>query len=163
MGDLFSALGQLPLPSAIAYCVIVMCGLGYWFFVLPSMEELQKLREENSNLRSKQDDQIENLIKAIGENGEDSILTKIDALYTLVDRRQNESLQSLESNTASLKQLIVQLEESQRRGDGSMHDDINRVQRLLNTLVDDVSSVSNKQSQLHGLVTAQRNSQHRQL
>jgi Tfp pilus assembly protein PilO len=176
MSGLFDTLASVPLPYGVALVITFACLAGFWFFVIPAMEELNTLRQENRELRDQNlmtvGDGIESLVAQLKEVVEklhsdpaDSI--HIEEILRRLDSQNNLTISAIETGLNNIKTLLGHIETSLQRGDTntvqSIQAEMSRLHRMISIVSDEVMTLSSKQSQTNGLLSAHRNSQHRQL
>ena len=161
-----------PLPVAISAIIAIACLLGYWFFVLPLLEDVKTLRETNATLTQKLGDEFE-LQKANMQKFTQELATNLQSqqniteLVTIVSSLKLTVEQQSTALGSTLGQMFEDVRDSLDKlgsvltnsSDTSVHknDDlrreVERLGRLLESMTSQLRDMSDKQSQVAGVLT----------
>lgn len=170
--DAIQTIFSSPLPVAISAIIAVACLLGYWFFVIPLLEEVKKLREANASLQSKMGDEFElqkaNLQKFMQElttslqsqNNISELVAIVNSLKVAVDHQSTaldssfrQLAEDVRDSLDSLNTALSNTSDSSTRKHDDIRREVERLGRLLESLATKVMEVSDKQSQVAGVLT----------
>ena len=144
MGNVINTILSSPLPTIIAVVVALLLAAGYWFFVLPGMEELKNLRTRNTELESE-------VLNRLNLDTIDNIKAQLDAIKATVERPTG--LDSLKESLTAIKDGIRELKESlNTSGNSSVLLQLNTIERNTERLLRNVADLSDKQSQATGVL-----------
>ena len=144
MGNVINTILSSPLPTIIAVVVALLLAAGYWFFVLPGMEELKNLRTRNMELESE-------VLNRLNLDTIDNIKAQLDAIKATVERPTG--LDSLKESLTAIKDGIRELKESlNTSGNSSVLLQLNTIERNTERLLRNVADLSDKQSQATGVL-----------
>jgi archaellum component FlaC len=170
--DAIQTIFSSPLPVAISAVIAVACLAGYWFFVIPLLEEVKTLRETNVELQSKLGGEFEQQKASIqrfmqevmtgvqNQQNVGELVSVINALRTTVEQQTNalnstlvRILDDIQESIARLSPVISNLSETSARKDDEIRREVERLGRLLESLTRTVADISDKQSQVAGVLT----------
>jgi len=170
--DAIQTIFSSPLPVAISAVIAVACLAGYWFFVIPMLEEVKTLRETNVELQSKLGGEFEQQKASIqrfmqevmtgvqNQQNVGELVSVINALRTTVEQQTNalnstlvRILDDIQESIARLSPVISNLSETSARKDDEIRREVERLGRLLESLTRTVADISDKQSQVAGVLT----------
>ena len=170
--DAIQTIFSSPLPVAISAVIAVACLAGYWFFVIPLMEEVKTLRETNVELQSKLGGEFEQQKASIqrfmqevmtgvqNQQNVGELVSVVNALRTTVEQQTNalnstlvRILDDIQESIARLSPVISNLSETSARKDDEIRREVERLGRLLESLTRTVADISDKQSQVAGVLT----------
>lgn len=170
--DAIQTIFSSPLPVAISAVIAVACLAGYWFFVIPLLEEVKTLRETNVELQSKLGGEFEQQKASIqrfmqevmtgvqNQQNVGELVSVINTLRTTVEQQTNalnstlvRILDDIQESIARLSPVISNLSETSARKDDEIRREVERLGRLLESLTRTVADISDKQSQVAGVLT----------
>jgi len=151
--DAIQTIFSSPLPVAISAVIAVACLAGYWFFVIPMLEEVKTLRETNVELQSKLGGEFEQQKASIqrfmqevmtgvqNQQNVGELVSVINALRTTVEQQTNalnstlvRILDDIQESIARLSPVISNLSETSARKDDEIRREVERLGRLLESL-----------------------------
>ena len=170
--DAIQTIFSSPLPVAISAVIAVACLAGYWFFVIPLLEEVKTLRETNVELQSKLGGEFEQQKASIqrfmqevmtgvqNQQNVGELVSVINTLRTTVEQQTNalnstlvRILDDIQESIVRLSPVISNLSETSARKDDEIRREVERLGRLLESLTRTVADISDKQSQVAGVLT----------
>lgn len=170
--EALTAILNSPLPVAVTSIIALASLLGYWFFVIPLLEEAKTLRERNAKLQGALLEEIKNhavSLKVTLDGISESVLDKqnfnelasvISELRLTVERHgdllQTSVASILQGVRASVEILTRNIADGAADGAHSgdnIRREIDRLGRLLETLSRQLSEVGDRQSQVTGILT----------
>lgn len=170
--DAIQTIFSSPLPVAISAVIAVACLAGYWFFVIPLLEEVKTLRETNVELQSKLGGEFEQQKASIqrfmqevmtgvqNQQNVGELVSVINTLRTTAEQQTNalnstlaRILDDIQESIARLSPVISNLSETSARKDDEIRREVERLGRLLESLTRTVADISDKQSQVAGVLT----------
>lgn len=170
--DVIPAILNSPLPIAILSILCLACLAGYWFFVIPMLEETRTLRVRNTDLETvvlgeirQQTATFESALTELRENAVErrnlnELAVIIGELKATVEKQTtqlgvvaNDILCGVRSSIADIAKVIADRAEASSRDDEELRRDLERLGRLLEQLSRQVSDVSERQSQVTGILT----------
>lgn len=170
--DAIQTIFSSPLPVAISAVIAIACLAGYYFFVIPLLEEVKALRTSNSDLQRKLGDEFE-LAKAnmqrfmqelaTGMQSQQNItelVTIVGSLKAAVEHQStalsgtlDRMFEEVRESLAKLGSALTNTSDTSTRKHDEIQREIDRLGRLLETLTRQVSEISDKQSQVAGVLT----------
>lgn len=141
MGSILDIIWSSPLPTVIVAVIATALAAGYWFFVLPMLADIKKLRQDNATALSTIENfqtEFSQITQALSTSN-----TLLKSSYSLAERQTKQlSLISQQSahiaqRTKALEEHLVTLQLLERNTENAL--------RIL-------SDVSDKQSQLSGVI-----------
>lgn len=170
--DAIQTIFSSPLPVAISAVIAVACLAGYWFFVIPLMEEVKTLRETNVDLQIKLGGEFEQQKASIqkfmqevmtgvqNQQNVGELVSVVNALRTTVEQQTNalnstlvRILDDIQESIARLSPVMTNISETSARKDDEIRREVERLGRLLESLTRTVADISDKQSQVAGVLT----------
>ncbi|MNQ21842.1 hypothetical protein D3C85_349700 [compost metagenome] len=170
--DFMQTILSSPLPIAVCAVITLACLAGYWFFVIPLLEEVKTLRDSNTELQKKLGDEFElqkaNVQKFMQElatslqsqQNVTDLVTMVGALKSAVEQQSTALSGVMERMFHEVRDSLDKLGEVlDTASDSSKHDhtdiqrEVERLTRLLESLARQVSDISDKQSQVAGVLT----------
>jgi len=170
--DAIQTIFSSPLPVAISAVIAVACLAGYWFFVIPLLEEVKTLRETNVELQSKLGGEFEQQKASIqrfmqevmtgvqNQQNVGELVSVVNALRTTVEQQTNalnstlvRILDDIQESIARLSPVMTNISETSARKDDEIRREVERLGRLLESLTRTVADISDKQSQVAGVLT----------
>lgn len=168
--DVISSLVNNPLPTALAVVIAIAACLGYYFFVIPLMEEHKKLKEKYEALVEEREDthsskfvdelnEIKKSVHCLKESltdGTQDSLTKLTAMedffaeiskYHITVDRGHEDLQDELEKLNTLIQRVSDSSQTFVAGSKARDDSIDR---LLVEVNRNMININEKQSQILG-------------
>lgn len=122
--DFISVLTNSSLPTAVAVVIALAAIMGYYFFVIPLMGEHKELKEKYEALVKDRDN---------GEIGEFSVKVGVlekalHGLKTSLEKDSSDKAKKLAEVEKCISDLAVKQETHLNRGNGTLHEDIERLQ-----------------------------------
>ena len=170
--DSIQAILNSPLPIAVLAVICVASLAGYWFFVIPMLEEIKTLRTRNTELESTMIIEIKNqtvafeaaladLNRKVSERRNlNELAVLIGELKTTIERQTadlstatNDIIKGVRSAISAIAKVIAEKAEASARDDDELRRDLERLSRLVEQLSRQVSDVSERQSQVTGILT----------
>lgn len=170
--DFIQTILSSPLPTAIAAVIAASALAGYWFFVIPLLEEVKELRSQNSNMQNRMGDEFDSqkanvqrfmneLASSIqGQQNINELVTSIEDLKQAVDQQAKslggnfaQTLSDIRTALSALNQALSNTSEAANRKDEEIRREVERLGRLLEQLTRQVADISDKQSQVAGVLT----------
>lgn len=170
--EAITAILNSPLPVAVTSIIALVSLLGYWFFVIPLLDEAKNLRERNNELQGALLEEIKNhavslkdTLEGISTNVLDrrnfnELATVISELKLTVERHGNllqtsvaDILQGVRASVEVLSKAIADRAEAGVRSDDDIRREVDRLGRLLEVLSRQLSEVGDRQSQVTGILT----------
>lgn len=170
--DFIQTIFSSPLPVAISAVIAVACLAGYWFFVIPLLEEAKTLREANAELQSKMGDEFElqkanvqrfmqDLATSLhSQQNITELVTVVGSLKLAIDHQTTALSGGLERMFAEVQEALESLSstlnntsETYTRKHDDIRREVERLGRLLEQLTRQVADISDKQSQVAGVLT----------
>lgn len=167
-----AALLNGPLPIVVTSIIALASLAGYWFFVIPTLEEVKVLRERNTELQATMVEEVKNQtlgLKATLESLQSDVADRENINELLVAiRGMCSSLDQYHGSTsASLREVlgaVRQATESVRnvvdghssdgaRASENISREVDRLGRVLDQLSRQLTDVSDRQSQVAGILT----------
>lgn len=170
--DVFGVFASNPVPTSLAVLVALVCLAGWWWYVIPVLEENKKyraametLRNENSELKDKansnigsHDESVKNAIYDIQQNlskqsqdkskGLEEINQKFTQIKELYESSKNNK--DVDRELLELSRLIKQLQTSQNEIENDNKRNHEVLQRSVDDLSRQVQTINEKQSQIIG-------------
>lgn len=170
--DFMQTILSSPLPIAVCVVITAACLAGYYFFVIPLLEEVKTLRDQNSDLQRKLGDEFE-LQKANVQKFMQELATSLQSqqnvsdLVTIVGALKSAVEQQSTALTGVMERMFLEVRESldklsevldtafdhSKQGRSDVQREVERLTRLLESLSRQVSDISDKQSQVAGVLT----------
>lgn len=170
--DAIQTIFSSPLPVAIAAVIAIACLAGYWFFVIPQQEEVKLLRAANTELQRRMGDEFD-LQKANVQKFMQELTTSLQSQQNITElvnvvahlRAAVEQQSTLLSG--SLEKVFHEVQDALRKLDSTLDNssedigrkndniqrEVERLSRLLESLARQVAEISDKQSQVAGVLT----------
>lgn len=170
--DSINTIFSSPLPVAISAVIAVACLAGYWFFVIPLLDEVKTLRETNSSTQQKMGDEFElqkaNVQRFMQELAASlqsqqnitELVSTVSSLKLAVEHQTTALSGSLERMFEDVQEALERLtsalnqtSETSTRKHDEIRREVERLGRLLEQLTRQVADISDKQSQVAGVLT----------
>jgi hypothetical protein len=165
--DALTTILNSPLPIAISAIIAFAACAGYWFFVIPLIEESKNLRQQNKDLQDRLDSELKTHFKdnaasleaiAVGIRNCDisDINARLSELHKILESQNVALIRSLEVNINQVQSVLgaIELQLRNAKGvDGNMKKELSDIIRLLDNISSDVDDISDKQSQVTGILT----------
>lgn len=161
-----------PMPVAISAVIAVACLAGYWFFVIPLLETNKRLQEQNDELQKRvsgefdqQKASIQKFMQELtsamqNQQNITELVGAVNALRAIVENQSHALGGTLTRMLDDVKDTIVRLSnvldatsETSARKDDEIRREVERLGRLLESLTRTVADISDKQSQVTGVLT----------
>ncbi len=130
-----------PLPTIAAVVIAIACAVGYWLFVLPMIEDVKRLRSENSDAAATISEYQKHFLKI--QETVDKTQTNLTTVATLVER-QTKQIHVLTQHTLHVSQRTKSVEEQVSS--------LQLIARNSEHALRILSEISDKQSQLSGVI-----------
>lgn len=166
--DFIATIFSSPLPVAVSAVIAVSACAGYWFFVIPLLEEVKVLRVRNKELQDNLEvelrthfkdnsDKMDNLATSIASCDIKDVSTKLSELKAILEAQNSALIHSIEVNINQVHTILgnveTQLKSEGGTGNDKIRGELSSINKLLDDIASDVDDISDKQSQVTGILT----------
>lgn len=170
--DFIQTILSSQLPIAVCTVIAVACLAGYYFFVIPLLEEVKTLRDSNADLQKKLGDEFElqkaNIQKFMQELATSlqsqqnvaDLVTVVGALKSAVEQQSTALTGIMERTFLEVRESLDKLgsvldiaSDSSKHDRGDLQREVERLTRMLESVSRQISDISDKQSQVAGVLT----------
>lgn len=170
--DFINTIFSSPLPVAISAVIAVACLAGYWFFVIPLLEEVKTLRTKNVELQSllgeefvQQKASVQRFMAELAtglqsQQNINELVAVVASLKSTIEQQHHALSGSLERMLHELQEIVRRLvsavdntTDSSGRKDEEIRREVERLGRLIESVSRTVADISDKQSQVAGVLT----------
>ena len=148
-----------PIPTIVLLVACVLLAAGYWFFVFPLLDEVKTLRTRDAEWQVKIDDLHVKLTDVNLKSAESlaAFTSTMDKIRAAVEKPSNDGIQEdfrtfSESIMSSLGDIRLNLGNDTTRQQAELLSQIDNIERTTERILKSVADVSDKQSQVSGMV-----------
>lgn len=159
--DFITTIFNSPLPVALSAIIAILACAGYWFFVIPMLEEVKTLRTRNNELQDMLQGEFkrhleQNLVKlnnmasTFDNISHKEILTALIELKEMLAEHNTNALHKVETNVSAIFKVLARMETKMKTKPTA---ELTEITKMLNTILAEVDDIGDKQSQVTGILT----------